>query len=96
MNRQFRQVDVFADEPFRGNPVAVVHGADDLSDDEMRQFADWTHLSETTFLVAPADERADYRVRIFTPRGSCRSPGTRRWAPRTRGWRRAACQPEKT
>jgi len=75
MNRQFRQVDVFADEPFRGNPVAVVHGADDLSDDEMRQFADWTHLSETTFLVAP---------------------GTRRWAPRTRGWRRAACQPEKT
>jgi PhzF family phenazine biosynthesis protein len=69
MNREFRQVDVFADEPFRGNPVAVVHGADDLSDDEMRQFADWTHLSETTFLLAPADERADYRVRIFTPRG---------------------------
>jgi PhzF family phenazine biosynthesis protein len=69
MNREFRQVDVFADEPFRGNPVAVVHGADDLSDDEMRRFADWTHLSETTFLVAPHDERADYRVRIFTPRG---------------------------
>ena len=67
MDRQFRQVDVFADESFRGNPVAVVHGADGLSGDEMRQFASWTHLSETTFLVAPADERADYRVRIFTP-----------------------------
>jgi PhzF family phenazine biosynthesis protein len=45
----------------------VVHGADDLTDDEMRRFAHWTNLSETTFLLPPADERADYRVRIFTP-----------------------------
>jgi len=67
VHRQFRQVDVFAEEPFRGNPVAVVHGADDLTDDEMRRFAHWTNLSETTFLLPPADERADYRVRIFTP-----------------------------
>ena len=67
MMRDFRQVDVFTEDPCRGNPVAVVHGADGLSGDEMRQFASWTHLSETTFLVAPADERADYRVRIFTP-----------------------------
>ncbi|HEX4291863.1 MAG TPA: PhzF family phenazine biosynthesis protein, partial [Trebonia sp.] len=67
MHRQFRQVDVFAEEPFVGNPVAVVHGADGLTDDEMRLFARWTNLSETTFLLPPADERADYRVRIFTP-----------------------------
>jgi PhzF family phenazine biosynthesis protein len=67
MHRQFRQVDVFAEEPFRGNPVAVVHGADDLTDDEMRRFARWTNLSETTFLLTPGDERADYRLRIFTP-----------------------------
>jgi PhzF family phenazine biosynthesis protein len=67
MSRQFRQVDVFADEPFRGNPVAVVHGADDLTDEQMLRFASWTNLSETTFLLAPADEKADYRVRIFTP-----------------------------
>ena len=67
MHRQFRQVDVFTEVPFRGNPVAVVHGADGLSDDQMRQFARWTNLSETTFLLAPTDERADYRVRIFTP-----------------------------
>ena len=60
---------MFSDEPFLGNPVAVVHGADDLTDQEMGRFASWTHLSETTFLVAPADERADYRVRIFTPAG---------------------------
>ena len=50
-----------------GNPVAVVHGADGLTDDEMRLFARWTNLSETTFLLPPTDERADYRVRIFTP-----------------------------
>jgi PhzF family phenazine biosynthesis protein len=33
----------------------------------MRRFARWTNLSETTFLLPPRDERADYRVRIFTP-----------------------------
>jgi PhzF family phenazine biosynthesis protein len=67
MHRQFRQVDVFTEEPFLGNPVAVVHGADDLSDEEMQRFARWTNLSETTFLLAPTAERADYRLRIFTP-----------------------------
>jgi PhzF family phenazine biosynthesis protein len=67
VHRQFRQVDVFAEDPFVGNPVAVVHGADGLADDEMRLFARWTNLSETTFLLPPTDERADYRVRIFTP-----------------------------
>jgi PhzF family phenazine biosynthesis protein len=67
VHRQFRQVDVFAEDPFVGNPVAVVHGADGLTDEEMRLFARWTNLSETTFLLPPTDERADYRVRIFTP-----------------------------
>lgn len=69
MHRQFRQVDVFTEEAFLGNPVAVVHGADDLTDEEMRRFAAWTNLSETTFLLSPVDERADYRVRIFTVTG---------------------------
>ncbi len=63
----FRQVDVFSTEPLRGNPVAVVHGADGLSDEEMRAFARWTNLSETTFLLAPTRPDADYRLRIFTP-----------------------------
>ena len=63
----FRQVDVFSDAPLLGNPVAVVHDADDLSEDEMRRFARWTNLSETTFLLSPTDPAADYRVRIFTP-----------------------------
>lgn len=66
---EFRQVDVFSNEPLLGNPVAVVHGADDLSDEQMAAFARWTNLSETTFLMAPTDPAADYRLRIFTVGG---------------------------
>ncbi|HUG26124.1 PhzF family phenazine biosynthesis protein [Piscinibacter sp.] len=65
----FTQVDVFTDTPLRGNPLAVVHGADTLSDAQMQAFARWTNLSETTFLLRPTSPQADYRVRIFTPGG---------------------------
>ena len=66
-SRQFRQVDVFTDTPYLGNPLAVVLGADGVSDEQMRQFANWTNLSETTFVLPPHADGADYRVRIFTP-----------------------------
>jgi PhzF family phenazine biosynthesis protein len=66
---EFRQVDVFGSGPLTGNPVAVVHDADDLDDDRMQQFARWTNLSETTFLLEPISPHADYRLRIFTPGG---------------------------
>lgn len=65
--RPFSQVDVFGSAPLRGNPVAVVHDAVGIDDDELAAFARWTNLSETTFLLPPTDERADYRLRIFTP-----------------------------
>ena len=64
---QFTQVDVFSATPLQGNPLAVVHGADALSEAQMHAFARWTNLSETTFLLKPTDPAADYRVRIFTP-----------------------------
>jgi PhzF family phenazine biosynthesis protein len=64
-----RQIDVFASAPLGGNPVAVVHDADDLTDGQMAAFARWTNLSETTFLLTPTAPGADYRVRIFTPAG---------------------------
>jgi PhzF family phenazine biosynthesis protein len=67
--RAFKQVDVFTATPYRGNPLAVVLDASGMSDDAMQHFAHWTHLSETAFLLAPADDAADYRVRIFTPGG---------------------------
>jgi PhzF family phenazine biosynthesis protein len=63
----FRQVDVFTGVPFKGNPVAVVHGADRLTTERMQEIARWTNLSETTFVCAPTDDRADYLLRIFTP-----------------------------
>jgi len=66
-NLKFNQVDVFTAVPFKGNPLAVLAGADALSDDEMMRIANWTNLSETTFLCAPTEPDADYRVRIFTP-----------------------------
>jgi PhzF family phenazine biosynthesis protein len=67
MLRPFRQVDVFTREPFRGNPVAVVHDADGIDDAALQRFAQWTNLSETTFLLRTASPDADYRLRIFTP-----------------------------
>ncbi|WP_235738536.1 PhzF family phenazine biosynthesis protein [Nocardioides alcanivorans] len=66
---EFSQVDVFAPAPLAGNPVAVVHDAVGLTDDQMAAFAHWTNLSETTFLLPPEDPAADYRLRIFTPGG---------------------------
>src|SRR5436190_614675 len=62
---KFKQVDVFTRRPFQGNPVAVVIGADGLDRATMQRIACWTNLSETTFLLK--SERADYRLRIFTP-----------------------------
>jgi PhzF family phenazine biosynthesis protein len=67
VSRDFRQVDVFTTAAYQGNPVAVVHRADGLTDEQMQQFANWTNLSETTFLLEPAAAGADYRVRIFMP-----------------------------
>ncbi|MHA7224313.1 PhzF family phenazine biosynthesis protein [Arthrobacter sp. RHLT1-20] len=67
-SRPFVQVDVFSREPYRGNPLAVVLNADGLTTEQMQQFANWTNLSETTFILPPAHPRADYRVRIFTVR----------------------------
>ncbi|MGH9133614.1 MAG: PhzF family phenazine biosynthesis protein [Ilumatobacteraceae bacterium] len=67
MQRRFRQVDVFTEVPYRGNPVAVVLDAEGLTTEQMQRFANWTNLSETTFVLPPTAADADYRVRIFTP-----------------------------
>jgi PhzF family phenazine biosynthesis protein len=66
MRRSFQQIDVFASGPFSGNPLAVVIDGEGLHDTEMQRFANWTNLSETTFLLPPTVDGADYRVRIFT------------------------------
>ena len=63
---EFKQVDVFSSVALKGNPVAVVLNADSLSDAQMADFARWTNLSETTFVLKPQNPEADYRLRIFT------------------------------
>ena len=67
--RAFVQVDVFSANSYLGNPLAVVIDGKGIDDDTMARVARWTGLSETTFLLPPADPAADYRVRIFTQRG---------------------------
>jgi PhzF family phenazine biosynthesis protein len=65
--RRFSQLDVFTSAPLLGNPLAVVHDATGLGDEQMAALARWTNLSETTFLLPPRDPAADYFARIFTP-----------------------------
>ena len=71
----FQQVDVFSAVPFRGNPVAVVLDADRLAGEQMQAIANWTNLSETTFVCKPTHAAADYRLRIFTPKSELRFAG---------------------
>ena len=95
--RPFKQVDVFTAMAYRGNPLAVVLDAGGMSDEAMQHFAQWTNLSETAFLLAPDDDAADYRVRIFTPAaelpfaghptlGSCHAWLEAGGKPRSRGF----------
>jgi len=63
----FKQVDVFTSQAFKGNPVAVIMDASTLTSEQMQEIANWTNLSETTFVLPATDSHADYQVRIFTP-----------------------------
>jgi len=67
MAHRFYIVDVFAERPYAGNPLAVVVGADGLSDETMQQIAAETNYSETTFVGSAPEHDQGYRVRIFTP-----------------------------
>lgn len=64
---RFYQADVFTDQPFGGNPVAVVPEATGLTDRELQQIAREMNLSETVFVFPPTDPAAIAKVRIFTP-----------------------------
>ena len=64
---RFKTLDVFTDRRFGGNPLAVFPEADGLSDEEMQSLTREFNLSETTFVLPPADPTNTARVRIFTP-----------------------------
>jgi trans-2,3-dihydro-3-hydroxyanthranilate isomerase len=65
---KFYQADVFTDEPFGGNPVAVLPDAAGLTDEELQKVAREMNLSETVFVFPPTDPKAAAKVRIFTPK----------------------------
>ena len=67
-SRRYVQLDVFADRPGAGNPLAVVLDAAGLDDTAMQAIARWTRLPETTFVFAPTQPGASYAVRMFSPR----------------------------
>jgi len=75
LRRPYQEIDVFTAEAYRGNALAVVADATGLDSAAMQQFARWTNLSETTFLLPPTEPAADYRVRIFTPNSELRFAG---------------------
>ena len=66
--RPFVQVDVFADRPGAGNPLAVVLDATGLDDVAMQAIARWTRLPETTFVFPPRQPGASYAIRMFSPK----------------------------
>jgi PhzF family phenazine biosynthesis protein len=66
--RRYVQLDVFADRPGAGNPLAVVLDAEGLDDATMQAIARWTRLPETTFVFPATSAQASYGLRIFSPR----------------------------
>ncbi|MBN3765379.1 PhzF family phenazine biosynthesis protein [Burkholderia sp. Ac-20365] len=92
---RFKQVDVFTSVPFKGNPLAVVFDADGLDTAQMQAIAQWTNLSETTFLLKPTDPSADYRVRIFTTQGELPFAGHPTLGT-AHAWREAGNQPKQS
>lgn len=66
MPQSFMLIDVFGEDDFSGNPLAVIADADGLDSAAMQRIARWLNLSETCFLFPPRHPDADYHVRIFT------------------------------
>ncbi|HIW62552.1 MAG TPA: PhzF family phenazine biosynthesis protein [Candidatus Stackebrandtia excrementipullorum] len=64
---RYEIVDVFTGRAYSGNPLAVVYGAENLTAKQMQQIAAEFNLSETSFVLPPSTDEADYRARIFTP-----------------------------
>jgi len=65
--RTFYILDVFAEEKYAGNQLAVVRNAGGLSDDQMQKITREMNYSETTFILSEKPKEGGYDVRIFTP-----------------------------
>ena len=67
MTHHFYIVDVFAEQRYSGNPLAVIVGSEALPDTTMQQIAAEMNFSETTFVMPDPQDNGGYQVRIFTP-----------------------------
>src|SRR4051794_29787287 len=67
MPRRFFTLDVFADMPLAGNPLAVVLDSEGLGTAAMQKIAREFNLSETVFVLPPLDAKHRAKIRIFTP-----------------------------
>lgn len=63
----FSIVDVFAEEKYAGNQLAVIKNGKGLTTQQMQRIANETHFSETTFILSPKQPNNGYDIRIFTP-----------------------------
>ncbi|MGE3986440.1 PhzF family phenazine biosynthesis protein [Pseudorhodoplanes sp.] len=68
MRRRFVTLDVFTQDRFAGNPLAVVLESDGLEPAGMQKIAREFNLAETVFVMQPADQRHRAMLRIFTPK----------------------------
>ena len=75
MEHRYYTLDVFTDNRFEGNPLAVFTDGDGLSDDQMLAIAREMNLSETVFVQKPTDEEALARLRIFTTKEELKLAG---------------------
>ncbi|MEW5902603.1 MAG: PhzF family phenazine biosynthesis isomerase, partial [Acidobacteriota bacterium] len=67
-NRIFYIVDVFAEEKYAGNELAVIRQAESLDETTMQKIAREMNFSETTFILKDKESRGGFDVRIFTPK----------------------------
>jgi trans-2,3-dihydro-3-hydroxyanthranilate isomerase len=67
VNLTFYIVDVFAEEKYAGNQLAVVRGRAGLPDETLQKIALEMNYSETTFVLSEEEPGGGYDVRIFTP-----------------------------
>lgn len=74
-SRPFIQCDVFSSTPTKGNALAVVLDGEGLSAAMMQNFARWTQLAETTFVLPATSPEADYALHIWTPHNEMKFAG---------------------
>ena len=65
--RTFYILDVFAEQKYAGNQLAVFRNVAGISEAEMQQIAKEMHFSETSFILSEEKRNGGYDVRIFTP-----------------------------